>query len=171
MHSALVWMLAALASFQFSHALPADVNTSGRCGPSFGGLTCGGSKFGACCSKWGFCGVTADHCDVPKGCQSSYGTCTVAKISKDGSCGGTNEFTCLKSSFGSCCRFVIFERTAAQAKSTTAAMDFVEVLPRIVALDVTHLLDLALSRPLQSNPLAKAYRRPAPPFQQLLHRH
>jgi hypothetical protein len=42
------------------------------------------------------------------GCQSQYGQCTsstppIAKVSTDGTCGGSNGFTCLASKYGSCC--------------------------------------------------------------------
>ena len=41
----------------------------GRCGSGFGGATCqAGGKYGGCCSKYGYCGVTTDHCGA--GCQS-----------------------------------------------------------------------------------------------------
>ncbi|KAK9685373.1 hypothetical protein K7432_015517 [Basidiobolus ranarum] len=38
------------------------------CGAKIG--TCGS---GLCCSKWGFCGYTSDHCGT--GCQKSFGGC------------------------------------------------------------------------------------------------
>ncbi|OUM63651.1 carbohydrate-binding module family 18 protein, partial [Piromyces sp. E2] len=40
-----------------------------RCGPSFG--RCANKN--ECCSQYGWCGTTTDHCKV--GCQSSYGIC------------------------------------------------------------------------------------------------
>lgn len=30
---------------------------------------------GSCCSQFGYCGTTAQHCNVAEGCQSAYGTC------------------------------------------------------------------------------------------------
>src|SRR4051794_8866248 len=49
------------------------VSDDGSCGGSTGN-TCQGSSFGNCCSQYGWCGSTADHCGT--GCQKSFGTCT-----------------------------------------------------------------------------------------------
>jgi len=43
-------------------------STNGKCGPSDG--KCPADK---CCSKYGYCGKTDDHCG--KGCQSEFGEC------------------------------------------------------------------------------------------------
>lgn len=51
----------------------------GSCGQGVGSCT-GGS----CCSKWGYCGISDDHCLVSKGCQPNYGTCKDASGSKVG---------------------------------------------------------------------------------------
>ncbi|KAG5530092.1 hypothetical protein RHGRI_030453 [Rhododendron griersonianum] len=40
-----------------------------QCGSQAGGIVCPG---GLCCSKWGFCGTTLDHCG--DGCQSNCNT-------------------------------------------------------------------------------------------------
>ncbi|KAL5318713.1 hypothetical protein ACEPPN_013777 [Leptodophora sp. 'Broadleaf-Isolate-01'] len=48
------------------------VSTNGECG---GTTTCMGSAFGNCCSKWGWCGSTADYCSDDAGCMSGFGTC------------------------------------------------------------------------------------------------
>ncbi|KKF93655.1 putative chitinase 3 [Ceratocystis platani] len=50
-------------------------STDGSCGGSTG-FTCEGTTWGTCCSKWGFCGVTTDHCGTD--CQLSFGTCTAS---------------------------------------------------------------------------------------------
>ncbi|KAL9944436.1 hypothetical protein ACHAQF_008412 [Verticillium nonalfalfae] len=86
-----------------------SVSTDGTCAGA-NGLIC---PQGNCCSRFGFCGATADHCGT--GCQSAFGICntggatsssTSSKpaptggISPDGSCGGTNGFTCTP---GNCC--------------------------------------------------------------------
>ncbi|KAL5598532.1 uncharacterized protein BROUX77_006366 [Berkeleyomyces rouxiae] len=42
------------------------------CGGSTG-FTCAGHATDKCCSKWGFCGSTADHCGTD--CQSAFGEC------------------------------------------------------------------------------------------------
>ena len=46
------------------------INTSYRCGKEFNNKSC--SK-GECCSKYGYCGTSIDHCGT--GCQASYGRC------------------------------------------------------------------------------------------------
>jgi len=43
---------------------------SGRCGANYG--KCAGKS--ECCSKYGYCGVSSDHCG--SGCQSAYGICS-----------------------------------------------------------------------------------------------
>jgi hypothetical protein len=86
------------------------INTSGRCGAQFNGLTCKGSTFGDCCSQYNYCGATTEHCG--SGCQTGFGVCTtssppvpakVAKVSTDGSCAGSKGLTCQGSAFGNCC--------------------------------------------------------------------
>ncbi len=43
----------------------------GRCGSDFSGATCDPKgAYGGCCSKYGYCGKTSDHCLVSNGCQS-----------------------------------------------------------------------------------------------------
>ncbi|OLN88290.1 Lectin-B [Colletotrichum chlorophyti] len=92
-----------------------SVSQDGTCGGT-AGFTCQGSTYGDCCSQWGYCGKSTDHCGT--GCQASFGTCpatgggaaattsaarpasTGAKTSPDGSCGGSNGYTCAA---GKCC--------------------------------------------------------------------
>ncbi|KAF1983887.1 carbohydrate-binding module family 18 [Aulographum hederae CBS 113979] len=53
--------------------------TDGNCGANFEGTVCGDWHLGACCSMWGYCGNTTDHCGL--GCQSGpclAGTTTAA---------------------------------------------------------------------------------------------
>jgi peptidoglycan/xylan/chitin deacetylase (PgdA/CDA1 family) len=99
------------------------VSTDGTCGAAKG-FTCQGSAFGTCCSQYNWCGTSTAHCGT--GCQPGYGTCTgsgttssstgggtstssgpttspTAKVSVDGTCGGTGGFTCKGSTFGNCC--------------------------------------------------------------------
>ncbi|RPA82141.1 glycoside hydrolase/deacetylase [Ascobolus immersus RN42] len=45
------------------------VSPDGTCGPA-NGYTC---ETGECCSQYGWCGVTTDHCGA--GCQSAFGKC------------------------------------------------------------------------------------------------
>jgi len=100
------------------------VSTDGNCAGT-AGQTCLGSTFGNCCSQYNYCGSSADHCGT--GCNKAFGNCggngaatsakpaatstkaapkptaTAAKVSVDGSCGGTAKTTCKGSSFGDCC--------------------------------------------------------------------
>ncbi|ORX87880.1 hypothetical protein BCR32DRAFT_324232 [Anaeromyces robustus] len=39
------------------------------------GSTNGSCSEGYCCSKYGWCGKTQDHCDISKGCQEKFGIC------------------------------------------------------------------------------------------------
>lgn len=55
------------------------VDPAGSCGGQF---TCINSLHGGCCSKFGFCGTTDEHCNPSKGCQIQFGSCR----------GGTNTF-------------------------------------------------------------------------------
>jgi hypothetical protein len=48
------------------------ISTDDRCGVGFGNTFCGDAAE-PCCSQWGWCGATADHCAT--GCQSAYGLC------------------------------------------------------------------------------------------------
>lgn len=106
------------------------VSNDGSCGGTKA-FTCQGSEFGNCCSQYGWCGSSAAHCG--SGCQSGFGSCTgttpkpvsskpastvkpstvksssppvstpTQKVSTDATCGGANGYTCLGSTFGSCC--------------------------------------------------------------------
>ncbi|KAF1830235.1 chitin binding protein [Decorospora gaudefroyi] len=91
------------------------VSTDGTCGTQ-GGATCVGSSFGNCCSQYGWCGSTPDHCGAS--CNSAFGICsggsttttkpppaptsTALPVSNDGTC-GAGKATCLNSPFGNCC--------------------------------------------------------------------
>lgn len=84
-----------------------NVSNDGTCGTQ-GGKTCTGSTFGNCCSQYGWCGSTTDHCGT--GCNAAFGTCTStppttppASISTDGTCGTQGGKTCTGSTFGNCC--------------------------------------------------------------------
>lgn len=106
-------------------AAPAGkVSTDGTCAGT-NGFTCAGSSYGNCCSPYGWCGSSNDHCST--GCQSAFGTCSgsgavtpaksatptkatptptpaaAKKVSTDGTCAGTKGFTCAGSSYGNCC--------------------------------------------------------------------
>ncbi|KAI8938478.1 hypothetical protein NX059_004370 [Plenodomus lindquistii] len=49
------------------------VSHDGMCGDDHNGRTCTGSVFGSCCSMYGYCGNSNDHCGY--GCQSDSGLC------------------------------------------------------------------------------------------------
>ena len=113
MHSSFVWVFTAFAVVQVALGtpFPQGVSRTSRCGSAFS-LTCQGSSYGNCCSQYGYCGSTSDHCS--KGCQSGYGTCssspstpTAPKVSKDGKCGGDSGAICVGSKYGNCCRYVL----------------------------------------------------------------
>ncbi|KAI1815877.1 carbohydrate esterase family 4 protein [Poronia punctata] len=54
---------------------PTGVSTDGTCG---NGITCEGSTYGNCCSRYGFCGKTDDYCLT--GCQPAFGSgCKVCR--------------------------------------------------------------------------------------------
>lgn len=48
-------------------------STDGTCGA---GVTCKGSRWGSCCSNFGYCGVGDDFCSLDNGCQPAFGTCS-----------------------------------------------------------------------------------------------
>jgi len=83
-----------------------SVSTDGACAGN--GKTCQNSPFGNCCSQYGWCGSSADHCG--QGCNASFGTCGTGStpapstpVSTDGTCAGTGGRTCAGSPFGNCC--------------------------------------------------------------------
>ncbi|KAH6586927.1 hypothetical protein BASA50_000291 [Batrachochytrium salamandrivorans] len=76
------------------------VSPYGKCGRR----TKFGCDQGRCCSGFGFCGLTEDHCGV--GCQSAFGLCDPTTpigprtISPVGKCGRGTKFAC---EHGRCC--------------------------------------------------------------------
>ncbi|KAF4830322.1 Lectin-C [Colletotrichum tropicale] len=49
------------------------ISPDGTCG-GINAYTCTGGSFGNCCSQWGYCGNSDDHC--LNGCQSKFGDCS-----------------------------------------------------------------------------------------------
>jgi hypothetical protein len=47
-------------------------STDGTCGT---GVTCLGSRFGRCCSQFGYCGDGDQYCPYIVGCQPEFGYC------------------------------------------------------------------------------------------------
>ncbi|KAM9874215.1 hypothetical protein VDGL01_11718 [Verticillium dahliae] len=112
----LVWLLPVLATCQSttSPALPpwqtGVITEDGSCG-GIDNWVCT-PTWGACCSKDGMCGRSKAFCG--DGCQPTFGNCDApppppvkppgpGDASPDGSCGGSNQFTCTNSTFGACC--------------------------------------------------------------------
>ncbi|KAK9463832.1 glyoxal oxidase N-terminus-domain-containing protein [Lipomyces oligophaga] len=68
-----------------------NVTVDGTCGSEYGGTVCGDWYLGNCCSAYGYCGNTTDHCGT--GCQSgdctdgSDTTTTSSNVTVDGTCG------------------------------------------------------------------------------------
>ena len=82
-----------------------------RCGAEFGTALCDG---GLCCSKWGFCGATPDHCGA--GCQSNCGGGPAPTSEPTDRCGAEfGNATCANglccSKYGNCGQF---EKTSSQ---------------------------------------------------------
>ncbi|RPA91178.1 hypothetical protein L873DRAFT_1715215 [Choiromyces venosus 120613-1] len=82
-----------------------NYSPDGSCGPTFSNYICT-PNFGNCCSGSGYCGNSTAYCGA--GCQGSYsttGACLTTGVSSvDGSCGGTNGYTCTGGAFdGQCC--------------------------------------------------------------------
>lgn len=93
------------------------VKSSPDCGEGVG--TC---PEGKCCSKYGYCGITSDHCENTLGCQTKYGSCYASTssgkcganygrcpkpyqcCSKNGYCGEGNDYcgTGCQSAYGLC---------------------------------------------------------------------
>jgi peptidoglycan/xylan/chitin deacetylase (PgdA/CDA1 family) len=90
------------------------VSTDGTCGTQGKNQICIGSEFGNCCSQYGYCGKSTDHCGT--GCNTLFGNCGTnanpssaptatstsapqptgaLKTSTDGSCGSSSGFTCV----------------------------------------------------------------------------
>ncbi|KAK4114020.1 carbohydrate esterase family 4 protein [Canariomyces notabilis] len=60
---------------------PTGVNgpsTDGTCG---NGATCAGTRWGNCCSIFGYCGRGAEFCSLENGCQPEWGSCMDSPVS------------------------------------------------------------------------------------------
>ena len=65
------------------HSIPAHPpeardSPTGLCGASNGELQCITGNLNQCCSQYGWCGDSSDHCGV--GCQTAYGRCNGSPI-------------------------------------------------------------------------------------------
>ncbi|CAG8975250.1 hypothetical protein HYALB_00007950 [Hymenoscyphus albidus] len=66
------WYRAAGSPITYGPPPALQVSTDGTCG---NGITCQGSTFGNCCSKYNHCGSLDAWCGV--GCQTQYGSCVL----------------------------------------------------------------------------------------------
>jgi len=69
---------------EFGHCTTTDttpISTDGRCGKEYG--KCPSDE---CCSKYGWCGHSEQHCSIDQGCLSEFGKCNV-NTSTNGRCG------------------------------------------------------------------------------------
>ncbi|PNP59769.1 hypothetical protein THARTR1_00648 [Trichoderma harzianum] len=82
-----------------------NVSTNQRCGGEGGGTTCKGSLFGDCCSFFGYCGRSKEHCGT--GCDPNFGDCDQLEApihnTTNGLCGSGHEATCLHYGAKLCC--------------------------------------------------------------------
>ncbi|OAA53717.1 chitin deacetylase [Cordyceps fumosorosea ARSEF 2679] len=80
------------------------VSPDQTCGGSSGN-TCQGSRFGNCCSFWGFCGSSNKYCGT--GCDVDFGTCNNVSPgisdTTNGLCGAKFAATCLNYGSKRCC--------------------------------------------------------------------
>ncbi|ATY64953.1 chitin deacetylase [Cordyceps militaris] len=69
------------------------------------GYTCQGSKYGSCCSFYGFCGFSDMYCGT--GCDGDFGTCNNVppgtSDTTNGLCGAKFSATCLNFGSKTCC--------------------------------------------------------------------
>ncbi|RYN85302.1 hypothetical protein AA0120_g8901 [Alternaria tenuissima] len=110
----------------------ATISKDARCGAPGKGTSCLNSKWGSCCSQYGWCGSTKDYCET--GCQVGFGSCKKAPISstkptvstatglapsaspkqpisKNARCGaGFGGQTCQGSKWGNCCSQYFYVR-------------------------------------------------------------
>ncbi|PNH67393.1 hypothetical protein VD0001_g7828 [Verticillium dahliae] len=75
------------------------------CGGGAAGFTCQGSKYGNCCSFYGFCGSSPAYCGT--GCNTGYGTCTQLPAglsdTTNGLCGTRFNASCKNYGNKNCC--------------------------------------------------------------------
>jgi peptidoglycan/xylan/chitin deacetylase (PgdA/CDA1 family) len=75
-----------------------------KCGGNTG-QTCSGSKFGNCCSAYGFCGSSATYCGT--GCDTDFGACNPrdpgVQDTTNGLCGKQFMATCANFGSKTCC--------------------------------------------------------------------
>lgn len=92
------------SSSSTSNASGLAISTNQVCGGT-SGQTCQGSKFGNCCSYYGFCGSSTTYCGA--GCNPAFGFCspssTNVTLTPNGLCGASYKTTCLGYGVKQCC--------------------------------------------------------------------
>ncbi|QYS98728.1 Carbohydrate esterase family 4 protein [Trichoderma simmonsii] len=88
-----------------------NVSTDQRCGVQGKNATCKGSRFGDCCSYFGYCGRSDDYCITS--CDRNFGDCTLPPgddkvqgpnhATTNGLCGKEHSATCLHFGEKQCC--------------------------------------------------------------------
>lgn len=81
---------------KFCNSVVIDLAGDIRCGRDFNNALCSNNE---CCSKWGYCGTTVDHCGA--GCQSNCLQPSSPPLSTNGRCG--RDFNNALCSNGECC--------------------------------------------------------------------
>ncbi|KAF4968388.1 hypothetical protein FSARC_4185 [Fusarium sarcochroum] len=80
------------------------ISPNQRCGGNTG-YTCQGSRFGSCCSWYGYCGSNDTHCGT--GCDADFGSCTPPEgeihDTTNGLCGSEVKATCSNYGSKTCC--------------------------------------------------------------------
>ena len=61
-----------IANIAITFAIAAALISSEKYGENFDNQICDSSY---CCSQYGYCGTSEDHCPTDKGCQSKFGEC------------------------------------------------------------------------------------------------
>jgi len=73
---------------EFGNCTSPKISEDKRCGKDHGDTRCPNNQ---CCSKYGWCGKTDNHCDISSGCQSEFGRCngneTPVPVGTKGKCG------------------------------------------------------------------------------------
>ncbi|KAF4456018.1 hypothetical protein F53441_1739 [Fusarium austroafricanum] len=93
-------------SVSTSRATPTGLTISPnqRCGGDTG-YTCQGSRFGSCCSWYGYCGSSESYCGT--GCDADFGSCTPPEgdihDTTNGLCGPEVKASCAKFGEKTCC--------------------------------------------------------------------
>jgi Chitin recognition protein len=103
----------------------------GACGSNGGGNTC---PNGQCCSTWGWCGTTTDHCG--SGCQPAYGACTGKDSIQDCFCALLLRDAQAGMKLCSLCSLTLLSQQAQSQQQAPAVLVLEAVLHQTVALSM-----------------------------------